>query len=466
MKVTIFLLALFLNARAYAEPIDCNVVLFNRDNNSVHDLSKLRLDLDQKLALGERDLIFVALEQEFDRKKNEFLAHAQISEEELRSKIHEELKALQGGHSIVSQIHRQMSTSQNKLVEETVFKITAKAKLLEARYNHQVSLLPDGKVLIVGGSSALEKRVSSIELYDPATNRVRKIGDLHDPRASFNQVVLEDGRVMVAFGDSVKSRNPKVEVIDVVNETVTELDISTSTSAYLHHAFLTDGSVVFFGGPLASHLVKINPLKQTIKTAKSFSTLWNSLRDPEESVTQLVVGSNAGVVGSKSNSHLSIQEIGLLHPLKGFVKPLGRLAEERYSAAQLKLPDGRILLVGAWNNNGRGALDSIEIYDPAQGTSQMLSGKLSAGRYNATLVLTPKGSVLVMGGWGVGRTKWLSQIEEINLETGEVEVISRLFKDKTGFESVSLSEKQKLLIGGLESGGASADIDLIEVPSR
>jgi hypothetical protein len=70
------------------------------------------------------------------------------------------------------------------------------------RYNHEATLLADGRVLISGGFniSAFHIPSKAAELYDPMANRWRQIADMHTPRATHAAVLLTDGRVLVAGG--------------------------------------------------------------------------------------------------------------------------------------------------------------------------------------------------------------------------------------------------------------------------
>src|SRR5262249_13806907 len=51
------------------------------------------------------------------------------------------------------------------------------------RANHTATLLPNGKVLVVGGNNRSSGNLSSAELYDPATGRWTITGNLNVARA-------------------------------------------------------------------------------------------------------------------------------------------------------------------------------------------------------------------------------------------------------------------------------------------
>ena len=67
----------------------------------------------------------------------------------------------------------------------------------------------------------------------------------------------------------------------------------------------------------------------------------------------------------------------------------------RYFHAALSLTNGEILIAGG--NDGSGALDSAELYDPSSGTWSYTSS-MNQARQQYTMTLLPNGRVLVAGG--------------------------------------------------------------------
>jgi len=76
------------------------------------------------------------------------------------------------------------------------------------RYFHTATLLLNGKVLVAGGRTGIDpgrgqdntSSTASAEIYDPLQKTWTPIGDLHMARFSHTATRLNDGTVMVAFG--------------------------------------------------------------------------------------------------------------------------------------------------------------------------------------------------------------------------------------------------------------------------
>jgi N-acetylneuraminic acid mutarotase len=83
--------------------------------------------------------------------------------------------------------------------------------LAEARFAFIMISLPSGQVLAIGGARAWDSRwdensfVREIEIYDPRADQWNTIGSLPQPRAHATGVLLPNGNVWVAGGQSGQS---------------------------------------------------------------------------------------------------------------------------------------------------------------------------------------------------------------------------------------------------------------------
>jgi hypothetical protein len=116
---------------------------------------------------------------------------------------------------------------------------------------HTATILPDGRVFIVGGLTAGEQVVSTVERFDPATKAFEVLTDVRlTPRVFHSATVLTDGRVLVGGGQSSTGEVlTLVELWDPERGTVETLSPGLSLPRQQHEAILfPDGGELFLGG--------------------------------------------------------------------------------------------------------------------------------------------------------------------------------------------------------------------------
>lgn len=133
----------------------------------------------------------------------------------------------------------------------------------QRRFGHTATLLPDGRLLIAGGTSPdlQGTDVSSlVEIYDPATNRFTDAGRMIRPRSRHTATLLGDGTVLFAggetFGEGTLASNT-VEAFDP-RTGASRLFQSNRTTRYRHTATrLQSGQVLLVGGSEGGGSIKI-----------------------------------------------------------------------------------------------------------------------------------------------------------------------------------------------------------------
>ncbi|MEC7584544.1 MAG: kelch repeat-containing protein [Planctomycetota bacterium] len=126
---------------------------------------------------------------------------------------------------------------------------------------HTATLLPDGRVLIAGGTDSAGNVTAQAEIYDPVTNSLTATGAMLNPRVGHSATLLDNGLVLVAGGLS-NYTNPLTNLIGVLNtaqDTGELFDPATGqwlavpgamASKHSGHAqtLLPDGRVLISGG--------------------------------------------------------------------------------------------------------------------------------------------------------------------------------------------------------------------------
>ncbi|RYD16340.1 MAG: hypothetical protein EOP90_06045 [Lysobacteraceae bacterium] len=128
----------------------------------------------------------------------------------------------------------------------------------EGRALHALVTLADGRVLVVGGSgepgsNGFPTYHATALLYDPATETFAPTGDLAYPRDQAAASLLPDGRVLVAGGSRIEGNPgsvavPIAEIYDPASGTFSDAGTMLTPSYDAHPATLPDGSILLAGG--------------------------------------------------------------------------------------------------------------------------------------------------------------------------------------------------------------------------
>jgi hypothetical protein len=116
-----------------------------------------------------------------------------------------------------------------------------------ARSTHRATLLPSGKVLIVGANRGPE---ASAELYDPAVGTFTRTGSMTVGRDGGTATLLANGKVLLAGGQVVSGGDflASAEVYDPAVGTFTPTGSMTAARADHTATLLGTGMVLITGG--------------------------------------------------------------------------------------------------------------------------------------------------------------------------------------------------------------------------
>ena len=228
-----------------------------------------------------------------------------------------------------------------------------------ARAGATATLLPDGRVLVAGGTSDGKASLGSAELYDPRSETFSATGSMVTPRVSATAVLLADGRVLVAGG----------------NRGDGNAGIAALASAELYDPqtgmFTATGSM---------------------QIARVFCTM-----------TVLADGRVLLAGGSNEHDRLELASAELYDPATGSFVATGSMATGREGAAAALLPDGRVLVAGgaiSINTDTGTFTSSAELFDPQTGTFGPTGSMATALEWRSATLLID-GRVLVAGGRGL-----------------------------------------------------------------
>jgi N-acetylneuraminic acid mutarotase len=126
--------------------------------------------------------------------------------------------------------------------------------------------------------------------------------------------------------------------------------------------------------------------------------------------------------------------------------PTGNLNIPRSGHTATLLANGKVLVVGGWNDN---RLNSAELYDPTSGTWSF-TGSLNIARDGHTATLLPNGKVLVAGGLfhGATSTSYTNTAELYDPATASWTFTGSLHTERAIHTATRLQNGKILVVGG------------------
>jgi WD40 repeat protein len=335
--------------------------------------------------------------------------------------------------------------------EAGVFHVTG--AMNAARYSHTSTLLPDGKVLVVGGYDTNDVGLVSAELYNPVTGAWTMTGLLNTARGSHTATLLPNGKVLIAGGDTdyrISTPIAGAELYDPATGTWAVTGAMYSPRTGHTATLLPSGKVLVAGGDIAG--------AELYDPATGIWTETGALNESRLTHTATLLGDGKVLVATGGDNTAEIYD-----PVIGTWTSTGDLEDGRFSATATLLPNGRVLIVGGlWGSESIFARGSVESYNPADGTWALWEyptpGSLKTARGQHTATLLFNGRVLVTGGSGSFFAAFpTAKAEEYDPVTGVWQQTGNMTEVRNSHTATLLANGQVLIAGGDNfTGGTSA----------
>ena len=294
-----------------------------------------------------------------------------------------------------------VATATCEIYNPATNKWRATRSMNEARRVAGSVLLPDGRVLVMGGATTTEVPLSSAEIYDPATRVWSVTTSMNRARLAISPIVLPDGMVLVAGGGNDAQ---SCELYDPATATWTFTGILLQKRFGHHATLLTNGKVLVAGGVAGHHgFVAQCELYDPATGTWSATGALNVART--SNVQVLLAGGGVLVAGGYYGdpSDLTITDSAEIYdPTTGLWKTSGSLTVPCVDFTANLLNDGKVFAAGGSNQPFEASLASVEEFDPSTGGWLELPTMLAPPRYQHTTTTLHDGSLIFAGGFATG----------------------------------------------------------------
>ena len=294
----------------------------------------------------------------------------------------------------------------------------ATTQMNATRAAHTATLLPNGKVLVAGGQSMTGTTfvaLNSAELYDPNTGAWTATGSLVTERYNHTATLLPNGKVLIVGGNTTGQPLDTAELYDPATGFFTSQP--TGVARYNHTATLLQNGQVLVVGGIGANGAPVTSAQIYNPSAGANGT-WSSTANltPGRSshTATLLPNGNVLVFGGLTATNAATNAGALFTPsgasgawtILNFMDSANSAAPNfRYGHTATLLPTGKVLMSG-----GRGGVNAAnvglvignsEFYNIPTRTFERARA-ITASRINHTATMLPNGKVLLCGGRTIG----------------------------------------------------------------
>jgi N-acetylneuraminic acid mutarotase len=288
-----------------------------------------------------------------------------------------------------------------ELYDPTTGSWTPTAPMLTARADPMAVTLGDGDVLVIGGADRNGQALASAEEYEPSTGTWNPAGSMSTARWAGAVTLLGDGDVLVAGG-----LGPGLTFESTAELFDPSLGIWSSTGSmpvervFPSTALLHDGEVLVAGGLTNSNITATAELYDPTAGVWTTTGSLHTAR-AEANATALADGDVLIAGGAIDTQTTPVASAELYDPSTGAWTRTGSMTVARAGSTASPLGNGQVLVAGGKDTSTQhaGALASAELFNPTSGT-WLPTGTMPAGVTQASATVLPSGRVLVAGGEG------------------------------------------------------------------
>jgi hypothetical protein len=311
-------------------------------------------------------------------------------------------------------------TASAELFDPSTRRFALTGRMMRPRTGHSATLLPNGRVLIAGGETdpASYPASGTAELYDPATGTFSPTGVMLQAQWDNSATLLPNGKVLITGGTTGSTSCCPIAAFPELYDPSTGSFTAAGAYATLGAVAETNGLVAVSATALRDGrvLVASEPAAELYDPVMDVFSRTGTMTTGGPLGTPQYIGGRTGtllhdgrvlLVGGEHEDFGRFATAELYDASSGVFTATGSMAFVRDSHAATLLDDGRVLITGGEGvvgcDSGPGptcvveSLASAEIYDPSTGRFR-LAGSLNSAREFHLATLLKDGRVLITGG--------------------------------------------------------------------
>lgn len=342
--------------------------------------------------------------------------------------------------------------------------LTQTASMTAGRAEAISLLLPNGKVLVAGGTNNGSTPLKTAELYDPISQTWTATGSMSVARRGHTATLLLGGKVLVTGGFDGAVESTTAELYDPATGLWTPSGAMVRGRKYHTASRLIDGSVLIAGGIVNTNTADgriaeiFNPVTATFT---SLST--NLMSSPRSKHTATVLPNGTMVVlaggfdpAVRSTTEVFYYNSTAIADSKWAAGPVLKAPRHDHTAIQISGSTTDVMLLGGYNNTTEVCTMDLD-WTPSSSTSSLSECQLSLATMNFsrglhTSTQLDNGKIVVIG--GTDGSRLLSSVEVLpsTLGSWSYAVSDPILKTaRAGHTSVLLSSQKILVTGSMQT---------------